>query len=122
MKTILSIAYLINESFRQGVFPLKWKISPVSPIFKGGISTNCNNYRPVAYQKRSSCNIALIRLVDECKWSIDIKQIAVAAFLDLRKAFEVINHNLLLKKLESVGLMALRFIGLKATLIIVHNM
>lgn len=43
-----------------------------------------------AYQKRSSCNTALIRLVDERKWSIDIKQIpvAVAAFLDLRKAFD----------------------------------
>ena len=56
-----------------------------------------------AYQKRSSCNFALIRLVDEWKWSIDSKQIAVAAFLDLRKAFDVINHNLLLKKLESAG-------------------
>ena len=55
------------------------------------------------YQKRSSCNIALIRLVDEWKWSIDIKHIAVATFLDLRKAFDVINHNLLLKKLESAG-------------------
>ena len=47
--------------------------------------------------------IALIRLVDEWKWSIDIKHIAVAPFLDLRKAFDVINHNLLLKKLESAG-------------------
>ena len=31
-----SIAYLINESFRQGEFPLKWKIARVSPLFKGG--------------------------------------------------------------------------------------
>ena len=41
-----SIAYLIIESFRQGEFPLKWKITRVSPLFKGGISTNCKNYRP----------------------------------------------------------------------------
>ena len=127
-----SIAYLINEFLRQDEFLLKWKIARVSPLFKGGISTNYNNYRPesvlpclakvlerlenqqfqdfavenklisekqFAYQKRSSCNIALIRLVDEWKWSIDIKQIAVAAFLDLRKAFDAINHSLLLKKL-----------------------
>ena len=144
-----SIAYLINESFRQGEFPLKWKIARVSPLFKGGISTNCNNYRPVsvlpclakvlerfanqqlqdfavenklisekqfAYQKRSSCNIALIRLVDEWKWSIDIKQIAVAAFLDLRKAFDVINHNLLLKKLESAGVSGSAFYWFKSYL------
>ena len=36
-----SNAYLINESF-------KWKIARVSPVFKGGISTDCNNYRPVS--------------------------------------------------------------------------
>ena len=131
-----SIAYLFNESFRQGEFPLMWKIARILSVFKGGISTDCKNYRPVsvlpclakvlerfanqqfqdfevenklmsekqfAYQKRSSCNIALIRLVDEWKSSIDSKQISVAAFLDLRKAFDVINHNLLLKKLESAG-------------------
>ena len=62
-----------------------------------------------AYQKRSSCNIALIRLVDEWKWSIDSKQIAVAAFLVLRKAFDVINRNQLLKKLESAGVSGSRF-------------
>ena len=43
-----SIAYLTNESFGQGEFPLKWKIARVSPLFKGGVSTNCNNYRPVS--------------------------------------------------------------------------
>ena len=55
-----------------------------------------------AYQKRSSCNIALSRLVDEWKWSIDIKQRAVAAFLDLRKALDVINHNLLVLRSHQV--------------------
>ena len=43
-----SIAYLFNESFRQGEFPLKWKIARVSPLFKGGISRDCNNYRPAS--------------------------------------------------------------------------
>ena len=36
-----------------------------------------------AYQKISSCNINFIGVADEWKWSIDSKQIAVAAFLDL---------------------------------------
>lgn len=36
------IEYVINESFCQGEFPLKWKIGRISPLFKGGISTKCN--------------------------------------------------------------------------------
>ena len=42
------IAYLFNESFCQGEFPSKLKIPHDSPIFRGGISTDCNNYRPVS--------------------------------------------------------------------------
>jgi hypothetical protein len=57
-----------------------------------------------AYKKLSSCNVALILLVDEWKWAIDNKQLTVAAFLDLRKAFDVINHRLLLSKLKNGGI------------------
>ena len=50
------------------------------------------------FKEFSSWNVALIWLVDEWKRAIDEKRISVAAFLDLRKIFEVINHNHLLNK------------------------
>ena len=52
-----------------------------------------------AYKTFSSCNIALIALVDEWKRAIDEKRLTVAAFLVLRKAFNAISHDFLGKKL-----------------------
>jgi hypothetical protein len=43
-------------------------------------------------------------LLDEIKKTLDDKQLAFGIFFDLSKAFDVINHNLLLTKLESYGL------------------
>ena len=57
-----------------------------------------------AYKKFLSCNVALILLVDEWKWAIDNKKLTVAAFLDLRKAFDVMNHRILLNKLKNAGI------------------
>ena len=56
-----------------------------------------------AYKKCSSCNVALIRLVDQWKWAIDSKCLSVAVFLDLHKAFDVVNHKILSSKLEMGG-------------------
>jgi sarcosine oxidase/L-pipecolate oxidase len=133
-----SVAYLFNESFRLGTFLSAWKLARVSPLHKGGDSSNRDNQRPIsilpclskvyeglanlqllqgyacesktisdkqfAYKRFSSCNVALILLVDEWKWAIDSKHLTVAAFLDLRKAFNVINHRLLLSKLKNGGI------------------
>ena len=57
-----------------------------------------------AYRKNSSCLVALLLLIDQWKWAIDRKSITVAAFLDLRKAFDVINHDVLLSKLDKAGI------------------
>lgn len=57
-----------------------------------------------AYSKNSSTTIALLRVVDEWKWAMENKQITSAVFLDLRKAFDVIDHSLLLQKLRDNGI------------------
>jgi hypothetical protein len=46
--------------------------------------------------------------INEGKWCIGI-------FLDLKKAFNTVQHNILLKKLKKMVLMELPLIGLKAT-------
>lgn len=38
-----SIAYLCNESFRLGVYPSSWKVARITPLFKGGNSSDCDN-------------------------------------------------------------------------------
>jgi hypothetical protein len=43
-------------------------------------------------------------LLKTFKKTLDNKQLAMGIFLDLSKAFDVINHNLLLAKLELYGL------------------
>ena len=43
-----SLTHLFNESLSTGKFPSAWKITKVTPLFKGGTTTDCNNYRPIS--------------------------------------------------------------------------
>ncbi len=51
----------------------------------------------------TSCHLALNTLIDYVKRNLDKKQHVIAIFLDLSKAFETIDHELLLLKREKYG-------------------
>ena len=57
-----------------------------------------------AYTKHCSTATALLKVVDSWKFAVDQGKNTVAIFLDLRKPFDVINHDILLDKLRSIGL------------------
>ena len=51
-----------------------------------------------------STTLAMIHLVEQISSSIDNKEICAGIFLDLSKAFDTVNHKILLNKLEHYGI------------------
>ena len=56
------------------------------------------------FRARRSTDAALIHITDNILTCMDSGQITGAAFLDLSKAFDTVNHELLLQKLTHAGL------------------
>ena len=54
-------------------------------------------------KKHRSTVTALIQVLDSIKLAVDQKQYSVATFIDLRKAFDIIDHRILLARLTKYG-------------------
>ena len=68
-------------------------------------SLNINIYKyQYGFRKNHSTDHALIELVDQIRLSIDNKRMTCGIFVDLSKAFDTVNHQILLKKLEHYGI------------------
>ena len=56
------------------------------------------------FRSNRSTSMALVELLEKITNSIDDKKITVGVFIDLKKAFDTIDHKLLLKKMEFYGI------------------
>ena len=56
------------------------------------------------FRKNNSTTFALIEITEKIKETIDNKKYGCGIFIDLRKAFDTVNHDILLKKLEHYGI------------------
>jgi hypothetical protein len=128
---------IYNESISLGVVPNILKISRVTPIFKNGVETDPNNYRPISiispfakaferlvyeqlnsflvkkkiisnyqfgFRKGYSTEQAILEITENFKSAIDNGEITCGLFLDLSKAFDTVNHQILIDKLCKYGI------------------
>ena len=56
------------------------------------------------FRKGHSTEQAILELTDQLKTNIDNQKITCSIFLDLSKAFDTLNHSLLLQKLDRYGI------------------
>ena len=142
----IPLSQIINESFKSGVFPDKLKLAKVIPLFKKACLLTASNYRPISllsifskitekvmyerlykfltkyeilyalqfgFRASQSINHALVSLTESIRNSLDNKKFGCGIFIDLQK---VINHDILLTKLEHYGIRGISLAWFKSYL------
>ena len=56
------------------------------------------------FRKKHSTNHALIDITETIRQALDNKKFACGIFVDLQKAFDTVNHDILIDKLEHYGI------------------
>ena len=56
------------------------------------------------FRKKHSTNHALIEITENIRQALDSKKFACGIFVDLQKAFDTVNHDILIAKLEHYGI------------------
>ena len=125
---------IFNVSLATGIVPDTWKYATIIPLKKCGNSQDVNNLRPISLlpiQGKLLEKIMHKQIMNhlECNSLLDPNQggfranhstrgtisqfteklykhvnIVVATYIDLKKAFDTVNHNILLEKLRKLGI------------------
>ena len=72
-------------------------------LFQYFTSNNLFHANQYGFRAEYSTELALSELVDRIYTDLDEKQLPIAIFIDLSKAFDTIDHTILISKLEHYG-------------------
>jgi len=106
---------LFNISIQQCTFSDILKIAELVPIHKRGSKYECSNYLFYDYQfgftEKLFTELAVNQISEEFINNVENKQINCSLFLDLKEAFDTVDHKILLNKLYqyAIGGMPLKF-------------
>ena len=129
-----SLTYVFNLCISKRTFPNAFEIAKVIPLYRSGDSSNYRPISIVSvlakplekhinkhlllhldkynllhpnqsgFRKKHSCQAALTSLVERWLTNINKDEFNGVIFVDFKKAFDVIDHNLLLRKLALYGM------------------
>ena len=130
------LTLVINQSLNCGIFPEKFKLSKITPVYKKDDKYLVENYRPISllpsvskllekvlfdqfykyltvnnylspdqhgFRKFHSTEHAVLELTDRILLELDKANTPLTIFLDLSKAFNTLNFEILLFKLNHYG-------------------
>jgi len=131
------LAYMFNRSIKTSKFIDEWKVARVTPIHKGGSTSDINNYRPISvlpiiskifeklifnqlydylttnnllhsdqsgFRPHHSTATCLLKQVDDWLKNMDEGKINGIIQIDLKKAFDTVDHEILVHKLLKLGI------------------
>ena len=137
---LLPLAEIFNQSILTGIYPAKFKLAKVVPVFKDDDDTLPENYRPISllyiynrifekliharltkfinknniiynlqygFRSKHSTQHAILDIVNNIHNSMDNGKYTCGIFIDLKKAFDTVNHSILVAKLENYGIRGL---------------
>ena len=73
-------------------------------IYKYVTENNLLYPKQFDFQKNNSTSYAIIELINQIAYSFDAKTFTLGFFIDLTKAFDTIDHDILLEKIKYYGI------------------